>query len=79
MVFAKDVNSVPRAKDGRLTILQSNFNEIRNIEVAVTQHCDNKGYAVLLHSHETLTSILFLTNLAKEVRPRDTLGAFVNL
>jgi len=78
-MFAKDLKTVPMVKDPRFIVLQSNSNQIRNIEVATIKHCDTKGYAVLLHSNEKLTNINFLSNLAKAVKPRDILGAFVNL
>lgn len=52
VLFAKDINDIPKIIDERIVVVQSRFNEVRNIEIAATKHCHLKGYVVLLHENE---------------------------
>lgn len=78
-MFAKDIKTINFKNDTKITVLQSTHNQIRNIEIAVTKHCDPTGYAVLLHSDDKFSNFNFLADLAKLVHPRDILGAFLHL
>lgn len=78
-MFAKDIKAINFKNDTNITVLQSKHNQIRNIEIALTKHCHPTGYAVLLRSDDKFSNFNFLADLAKLVRPRDTLGAFLHL
>jgi hypothetical protein len=69
----------PASTDPRIKYVKSSSQKIRNIEVAVTQHCNVKGYAVLLHKEETFIHKEVLKEIAKEVQSREIVGAFISL
>jgi hypothetical protein len=48
IMFIKNMETTPKATDSRHVYLRSSGQTVRNIEIAVTKHCDVKGYAVLL-------------------------------
>jgi hypothetical protein len=50
VAFAKDITAINFKNNNKIMVLQSSNNQIRNIEIALTKHCDPKGYAVLLNS-----------------------------
>ena len=57
----------------------SSGNEVRNIEIAVTKHCENKGYAVMLHYGDKFNSPKALELIAEAVQDRQVVGAAINL
>ena len=60
-------------------VVKSSGNEVRNIEVAVTKHCNNKGYAVMLHYGDKFNSPKALDLIAETVKDRQVVGAAINL
>jgi hypothetical protein len=79
VMFLKKASGVFSAGDYRHTYVNSSGQMLRNIEVAVTQHCSSKGYAVLLWTGETFAHERALAEIVKAVQPREVLGAFVGL
>jgi hypothetical protein len=45
----------------------------------MTQHCDPKGYAVLLKAGDRFNEVTALSTIANNVEDRDILGGFINL
>ena len=60
-------------------VVESSGNEVRNIEIAVTQHCDHKGYAVMLHHGDKFSSPKALELIAEAVKDRQVVGAAIDL
>jgi len=54
-------------------------NKVQNIEKAVAKHCPHRGYAVILNKGENFNSITALEEIAKAVKPHNTLGLFISL
>jgi len=63
----------------KVKVLTGKSNKVHNIEKACSKHCNPKGYAVLLNFGENFNSVLALSEIAKTVTPRDTVGAFISL
>lgn len=61
------------------TVLKHSGNQIRNIEIALTQHCKHHGYAVLLKEGESFSSSKALEVIADAVRDRAVMGAGIDL
>lgn len=77
-VFLKKKANI-NISDKRLTTLVSEGNEIRNIEVAVTQICSQKGYAILLHEGDSFKNSISLQLIAEAFEPKWLLGGAINL
>ena len=60
-------------------LLESSGNQVRNIERAITQYCDPKGYAVLLKTGDKFNDANALAIIAAYVEDRSILGAFIDL
>jgi hypothetical protein len=79
VVFTATPYDDPQLEDERYVIINSSFNSVRDIEMAVTQHCHPQGYAVLLNYNERFSSPEALAEIAKGVGPVDIVGAFLSL
>ena len=77
VLFAKD--EVVEAGRENVEVVKSSGNEVRNIEVAVTRHCDHKGYAVVLHQGDRFSSPKALELIAEAVKDRQVVGAAIDL
>ena len=51
VMFMKNKQEV-KIEGDHFVSLTTSGNQIRNIEIAVTQYCDSKGYALLIHLGE---------------------------
>ena len=77
VMFVKDKQE-PKIENNFVTLTTSG-NQIRNIEVAVTQHCDHKGYALLMNLGEKFSMKSPLISIADSLADRDIVGAAVNI
>ena len=77
VLFArKEVVEVSREN---VDVVKSSGNEVRNVEMAVTRHCNNKGYAVMLHHGDKFSSPKALELIADAVKDRQVVGAAIDL
>lgn len=63
----------------RVSILQSEGNQIRNIEVAICKVCPKRSYAVLLHKGDRFNKPFALAKIVEALQPRFILGAAIGL
>jgi hypothetical protein len=45
----------------------------------MTQHCNPRAYAVLMKARDKFNKVTALETIAKNVQPRDIIGACINL
>lgn len=78
IVFTKNKDKVGDRK-GNILILLTSENQVRNIEIAVTQHCKPQTYAFLLKEGDQLMHPNSLSTVADELEDREVLGGSFDL
>ena len=78
VIFSQKETSIVKVPSN-VFLLSSSRNQVRNIERAITQVCDPKGYAVFLKAGDKFNEVSALAIIAANVEERNILGGFINL